>query len=159
MILGSCNILAPLPRSVCWLLSLGFREVGFICFERGLCISFESLDIVTVLSLSLKASPAVRSLTPQCRFFSLSLRDLEPSLPSLRGHASLQPSGHRVSGRRDFYNPEKLLLRRPVQRRCGKLLDPIVHLGCSYHPGLALVRTVERESGTEGREGTEGPRE
>lgn len=43
--------------------------MGFVCFERRLCISFESLDIVTVLSLSLKASPAVRSLTPQCGFF------------------------------------------------------------------------------------------
>lgn len=134
--------------------------MGFVCFERRLCISFESLDIVTVLSLSLvEGKSCSQEFNTPVRFFSLSLRDLEPSLPSLRGHASLQPSGHRVSGRRDFHNPEKLLLWRPVQRRRGKLLDPIVHLGCSYHPGLALVRTVERESGTEGREGTEGPRE
>lgn len=49
---GFWNILASLFRSSCWLQSLGFREVGFVCFERAEYIPFESLDDITALSLS-----------------------------------------------------------------------------------------------------------
>nr|BAC37999.1 unnamed protein product [Mus musculus] len=69
---------------------------------------------------------------------------LSHHVPSLRGHASLQSSVHRVSGRRDFHNPEKWMFWRSVQQLRGKLRDPLVHVGCScYHLGLALARPVE----------------
>lgn len=80
--------------------------------------------------------------------FSLSLSDLDSSPSSLRGSPSLQSSGDRSGGRRDLYDPQGLLRRRPVQRCCGEHCSPREHRGCSsHHAGLALARTLERVMG------------